>query len=85
VRVRIFLIAIVYLFWDFALSETGFIGSSQQTISQVSQPQGSSTKTTKPHLSHSNLSPFLFTKKTPLKIRYKLEIRNNLIKITAIK
>jgi hypothetical protein len=42
---------------------TGFIGSPQQSISVVSQPQGSSIKITMPQSSHWYLSPFLFAKK----------------------
>jgi cytochrome c biogenesis protein CcdA len=46
----------------FCGSLTGFIGSSQQTISHGSQPHGSSTAITSPHSSHLYLSPFLFAK-----------------------
>jgi hypothetical protein len=48
-----------FAFW---VSLMGFIGSSQQTISHVSQPHGSSTAITSPHSSHLYLSPFLFAK-----------------------
>jgi hypothetical protein len=44
-------------------SLTGFIGTSQQIKSQSEQPQTSSTKTTRPHSSHSYFSPFFFAKK----------------------
>ncbi len=46
----------------FAVTLTGFIGAPQQTISVVSQPHGSSTKSTSPQSSHWYLSPFLFAK-----------------------
>ena len=36
----------------FAVALTGFIGSPQHIISVVSQPHGSSTKTTSPQSSH---------------------------------
>jgi hypothetical protein len=52
---------------DFA----GFIGSPQQTNWHDSHPQGSSTKTTRPHSPHSYFSPFFFAKKiTYLKVSY---------------
>jgi hypothetical protein len=43
-------------------SLAGFIGLSQQTSSQLSQPHGSSIKTTRPQSSHLYRSPFFFTK-----------------------
>jgi len=46
----------------FSCTLTGFIGWSQQTISHVSQPHGSSTAITSPHSSHLYLSPFLAAK-----------------------
>jgi len=46
----------------FSVLATGFIGMPQQTMSHVSQPHGSSTKTTSPQSSHLYLSPFLFAK-----------------------
>jgi len=48
--------------FGFAFAATGFIGAPQQTISDVSHPHGSSTKTTSPQVSHLYLSPFLFAK-----------------------
>jgi hypothetical protein len=41
----------------------GFIGSPQHTSSHVSQPQGSSIRTTSPQFSHLYFSPLFFTKK----------------------
>jgi hypothetical protein len=50
----------------FEAALTGFMGSEQQTNSQVSShSQGFSTSTTKPHSSHSYSSPFFFAKKSP--------------------
>jgi hypothetical protein len=52
--------------FGFSCDFTGFIGSPQQTISVVSQPHGSSTRSTSPQSSHWYLSPFLFAKKLHL-------------------
>jgi hypothetical protein len=44
------------------VSLTVFMGAPQHNISPVSQPHGSSTKTTRPQSSHLYLSPFFFAK-----------------------
>ena len=47
-----------YFFFFFFAAFIGFIGTPQQTRSQGAHAQGSSTKTTTPHSSHLNRSPF---------------------------
>jgi hypothetical protein len=56
---------------ELALAASDFIGAPQQTTSHGSQSQAFSTTSTSPQSSQEYLSPFLFAKKTPLKLLYR--------------